>query len=214
MTTGSSWTPIEAESESNTASSTGDVESPQLTGDAALYEDLINEHREQQDSGEIKGKGKAVMQGESYPTEGMFELFSCCHKAYIAATSETWSKISDFEELPESEHPIPTSPGPSNWIGQMAPPPEMAPPPATDNSGVPNVEESEARQVEVRMERRRQRRASDAAKPPSEGESSEIGSEGRYATFTLAEEVFEPIGPVYQVIRIRLSLARNMDQLE
>ena len=208
MTTGSSWTPIEAESESNTASSTGDVESPQLTGDAALYEDLINEHREQQDSGEIQGKGKAVMQGESYPTEGMFELFSCCHKAYIAATSETWSEISDFEELPESEYPIPTSPGSFDLSSQTAPPP------ATDNSGVPNVEESEARQVEARMERRRQRRTSDAAKPPSEGEPSEIGSEGRYATFTLAEEVFEPIDPVYQVVRIRLSLARNMDQLE
>ena len=90
----------------------------------------------------------------------------------------------------------------------------MAPPSATDDTGVPNLEESQAREVEARMEKRRQRRASDAAKPPSEGEPSEIGAEGRYATFTLAEEVFEPIGPVYQVVRIRLSLARNMDQLE
>jgi hypothetical protein len=97
--------------------------------------------------------------------------------------------------VPENEYPIPSGPGPSNWIGQS---PSSA---STSADGAASGLEAEG--IQAPMQRPRERRNSDGdIKPPSDSEDA--GPHLQHPTFTLIEEPARPIGSRAQMVRIHL----------
>lgn len=94
----------------------------------------------------------------------------------------------------ENEYPIPSGPGPSNWIGQ-------SPPSASTPAGEAALE-LEAEGNEVPMQRPRERRNSDDIKPSSDSESAVPHLQ--HPTLILIEEPARPIGPRAQLVRVHL----------
>jgi hypothetical protein len=97
--------------------------------------------------------------------------------------------------MPENEYPIPSGPGPSNWIGQS--------PSSASTSADGAASELEAEEIEATVQRPQERRNSDDnIKPASDSESA--APHLQHPTFILIEEPARRIGPRAQLVRIHL----------
>ena len=102
----------------------------------------------------------------------------------------------------EIEYPIPSGPGQSNWNRQSAP---SASTPADGATS-----ELEAENLEVPIQRPRERRNSNGEIKPSSDSEGEVPNL-QHPTFTLIEEPAQPIGSRPQMVRIHLYIPHEED---